>query len=293
MAIVFYCPNPSCRHKLKAQDALVGKRVKCTRCPQILRVPESSEDPPPAAREAAVLPAPSRTEEEAAAFMLGAQGQRPPPFWNQPHEELAAVLASTPGSPQRSSAPPFEKVLPPRRGRSRSWLGRYWWLLAGGGLAFVLVLGGVVWLAVRSGGPGGGGLFGPSLPGASGPRVDYIGKPGPGVELADAIVMSNYDYQRPPKDPPRTFPSGTQKLDFVARFGFPPPNGTKIGFEVFSNAGRVKMRGGFNLTIEGAAGFQIIFPSTPEEGVYPDGPYQAKLLINDQPVAHLNWTIGS
>jgi phage FluMu protein Com len=43
MAIAFQCSH--CNHSLRVPDDVAGKRIKCPKCQQVLRIPGSSEDP--------------------------------------------------------------------------------------------------------------------------------------------------------------------------------------------------------------------------------------------------------
>ncbi|MFH1919262.1 MAG: protein kinase, partial [Planctomycetota bacterium] len=40
--MIIRCANPDCRQKLKVKDGLAGKRVRCPKCKQVLRMPASS-----------------------------------------------------------------------------------------------------------------------------------------------------------------------------------------------------------------------------------------------------------
>lgn len=44
--IVFYCVNPSCRKRFRADDKLAGRLARCTRCNLTLRVPKPDGSPP-------------------------------------------------------------------------------------------------------------------------------------------------------------------------------------------------------------------------------------------------------
>jgi len=86
MSIKFICPG--CGHKLRAQEDLAGKRVRCTRCSRVTVVPVPVETPPherplmwavPVGAQAAV---PNRTapppEEWPIDSLVAGQVQQPP-----------------------------------------------------------------------------------------------------------------------------------------------------------------------------------------------------------------------
>ena len=90
---------------------------------------------------------------------------------------------------------------------------------------------------------------------------------------------------------PNTFASGTTKLYFVVKGGF--PLGTRIEWDIYTNAGPVALETGeHGLEMYEETGEMIeILSISPLSGVFTDGTYQAKIKINDAVIALLNWTI--
>jgi len=129
MSIKFLCAT--CGHKLRAGDALAGKRVRCTRCDRIAVVPAAAAPAQAAPREPAASAvgegAPTgAADDEAAAFLLepGAAAASRRPTWEGPDNDLPDPAPTTPGRrPHLAPAAPGEFLRNPPRRRSRlPWL---------------------------------------------------------------------------------------------------------------------------------------------------------------------------
>ena len=133
----------------------------------------------------------------------------------------------------------------------------------------------------------------PSLPGAKGPRVEYIGKPPGGIEIVKVYVVE-HDEQSKSDSIPQVFPSGTSKLRFEIQLQSPVerrPEAT-VGFTIRSSAGFVRLSGAYWGSVAMGTWASTGREISPQDGSFPDGPYQLELTINGQKVALLNWSIG-
>jgi WD40 repeat protein len=303
MAIQFICPL--CGKKLWTKEGLAGKKARCTGCAGLVVIPgatASSEPIPTAARqpdkgsqqEDASLALPGAVHSEralagsraslfrspfrwiwigaissvgviAVAGMAGlffSRNRSPGPGQQEPKELATATTHLEPKKladetdPPAVDPPQSPAVLP--NGGTRSHSER----------------------AVAS------------LPGADGPRVQDIRPPGEGIELTGVYVVDGLDPFANEIAERQRFPSRITKLVAVARFRYPPSNGTSWGFEVFDQAGSVVLKQQPTYTFSQGNSVLAIKPCEPASGAYRDGPYQAKLKINDQVVAVLNWSIG-
>jgi len=132
-----------------------------------------------------------------------------------------------------------------------------------------------------------------SFPGAKGPRLERVGTPLKGIEITDVIVsdMSQSSSGAPPT---QQFPSGTNTLHLDVKLKAKSPPKNKIEWELFSNDGKVGLKGAYGSTYAIPSAQIYSFGQTldPESGTFPDGPYQLKLMMDGQTVAILNWSVG-
>jgi hypothetical protein len=133
------------------------------------------------------------------------------------------------------------------------------------------------------------------LPGADGPRVEFVGTPPHEFEIRDAFVYALPDQAASHLERPNRFASGTAKLTLDLRVKDLPRLGTTIRYEVLDNEGAVELEDGYfsfaRLRGEGVA--SLDFDLRPRRGSFKDGPHQLKLFMNGILVVVLNWTIGA
>lgn len=133
-----------------------------------------------------------------------------------------------------------------------------------------------------------------TLPGADGPRVEYVGQPPHEFEIVDVFVYAEPQQAASNVPRPNRFASGITRLTLDMRVKELPRLGTTIRYEVLTNDGVLAMSEGLfsfaRLPREGVA--SLDFDLRPKSGLFKDGPYQLKLFMNDILVAILNWTVG-
>jgi hypothetical protein len=132
------------------------------------------------------------------------------------------------------------------------------------------------------------------LPGANGPRVEYVNTPPQLLEIVDVFVYARPEQAAFNAPRPNRFESGVGKLTLDIRVKELKRLGTVIRFEVVGTRGAVEMNDGLfsfaRLDREGVASMELDL--LPRHGVFPDGPYQLKLFMNETLVAILNWAVG-
>jgi uncharacterized protein (TIGR03067 family) len=135
------------------------------------------------------------------------------------------------------------------------------------------------------------------LPGANGPRIEQIGEPGPGISVVSMFVCSSFQewLDSGDKGLPKVFPSGTKKLAIVVGFTRPPPDGTKVDYEIYSNLGPMAVREKVvESRLNKATGsYMGEMRFQPAGEVFPDGEYQARVRFDGQPIALLNGSVGN
>lgn len=127
-----------------------------------------------------------------------------------------------------------------------------------------------------------------SLPGAGGPlRTELAAPPAP-IALKEIAIRDGFGAGL---EGQRLY-SGAEEIQCVV--GGQWPGGTQVGVELISEAGPVPLPSAFLVTREqGPSGNSITLHLTPRDGgPFPDGPYQAKVFLNQQAVAQLNFSIG-
>lgn len=132
------------------------------------------------------------------------------------------------------------------------------------------------------------------LPGAGGPRVEYVGRPPHDFEIVDVFVYALPEQAGSHVARPTRFASGTARLTLDMRVKDLPRLGTSIRYEVLTNEGVLGMTDGlFSFArLQGEAVASLDFDLRPKSGPFKDGPYQLRLFMNEILVAVLNWTVG-
>lgn len=133
-----------------------------------------------------------------------------------------------------------------------------------------------------------------TLPGADGPRVEYVGQPPHEFEIVDVFVYALPEQAGSLVARPNRFASGTAKLTLDMRVKKLPRLGTTIRYQVLTSEGVIEMMDGlFSFApLRGEGTASLDFDLRPKSGPFKDGPYQLKLFMNDILVAVLNWTVG-
>lgn len=133
-----------------------------------------------------------------------------------------------------------------------------------------------------------------SLPGDAGPRVEIVGQPPNGNEVVDIFVYEMAEQAAVGATRPQRFPRGVGKLNLDLRLKNMPYTGVRVHFDVLTTGGALEMADGFvsivRLATQGVASME--FDLRPKNGPFPDGPYQLRLSMNEQPLAVLNWSVG-
>ena len=132
------------------------------------------------------------------------------------------------------------------------------------------------------------------LPGADGPRVEYIGRPPHDFEIVEVFVYALPEQAGRHVARPNRFASGTAKLTLDMHVKDLPRLGTSIRYEVLTNEGVLDMTDGlFSFArLQGEAVASLDFELQPTTGVFKDGPYRLRLFMEEILVAVLNWTVG-
>jgi hypothetical protein len=138
------------------------------------------------------------------------------------------------------------------------------------------------------------GLSAQALPGAAGPRVQFLEKPPHALEIVDVFVYASPEQAAYKAPRPNRFPSGLTQLTLDIRVKALTRLGTVIRFDIQTTGGGVEMDDGLfsfaRLEQEGVSSMELDL--LPRRGVYADGPYRLTLYMNEIPVAVLNWTVG-
>jgi hypothetical protein len=134
---------------------------------------------------------------------------------------------------------------------------------------------------------------GPStLSGTAAKLWEYVGKTGPKVTGADVGFDVN-DAQ--PADPAksRTLPSGTKRVYVAVTFANRPQDKT-VAIDVYDRNGKVEIGSGLVLEEDNSrtGEWTVRMARNPRAGKFDDGPYQARVKVDDTVVALINWEIG-
>lgn len=132
------------------------------------------------------------------------------------------------------------------------------------------------------------------LPGADGPRVEYVGRPPHDFEIVEVFVYALPEQAGSHVARPNRFASGTARLTLDMRVKELPRLGTSIRYEVLTDEGALDMTDGlFSFArLQSEAIASLDFDLRPESGPFKDGPYRLRLFMNEILVAVLNWTVG-
>jgi|SRR5579859_447825 len=136
-----------------------------------------------------------------------------------------------------------------------------------------------------------------ALPGASGKPVEFLVTPEKDTIVRNVLVSENAQLTlteiKIPTEPV-IFESGVKELHVSIQM-FIPDHDVKTEVQVRNNTGEVKLKPqgyiGF-LTIPDLKLANVDLVLDPESGSFDDGPYQATVIVDNQPVALLNWQIG-
>lgn len=131
-----------------------------------------------------------------------------------------------------------------------------------------------------------------ALPGAKGPLWEYVGKEGTKVTGADVGATINApNPDKPPKT--RSLPSGIKKLYIAVTFEI-KPQAESITMDVYTKDGKLEV--GTEVYSQdrnkATGGWNVLLIRNPKDGKYDDGPYQAKVKLDDKIAALVNWEIG-
>lgn len=130
------------------------------------------------------------------------------------------------------------------------------------------------------------------LPGGNGPVYQYVGKTG--VKVTSADVAARYEDMalgKPPRS--RTLRADVKKLEFSISFAKKPP---AIELEIHDAKGKVDVKWAEVFShvenLQTGAYYFSTHCDAPT-GKFAPGPYQAKVKLDGQVVALINWQIGA
>lgn len=148
-------------------------------------------------------------------------------------------------------------------------------------LIFTLVAGLIFNVTASSGGAG----QLQSLPGTKGPLYEVVG--GDTIKILGVDIGLDMKDAKPEKPPlHRVFPSGTKELHVAVRFERRPA-AAKFSIEVYNQNGKVTRGTGMLGYEENLKTGEFIVRAdlNPQAGPFADGPYQAKIKLDDKIVA--------
>lgn len=133
-----------------------------------------------------------------------------------------------------------------------------------------------------------------TLPGADGPRVEFVGAPPHEFDIVDAFVYAQPEQAASGIPRPNRFPTGVTRLTLDVRVKDLPRLGTTFRYEVLTSEGVLEMSEGlFSFArLKGEAVASLDFDLRPRAGPFKNGAYQLRLFMNDVLVAVLNWSVG-
>lgn len=155
-------------------------------------------------------------------------------------------------------------------------------------LIFTLVAGLIFNVTASSGGAG----QLQRLPGTKGPLYEVVG--GDTIKILGVDVGLDMKDAKPEKPPQhRVFPSGTKELHVAVRFER-RPTATSFSIEVYNHNGKLTLGPSISMQAENLAtgDFTVGTDLNPKAGPFADGPYQAKIKLDDKVVALVNWEVG-
>lgn len=135
----------------------------------------------------------------------------------------------------------------------------------------------------------------PALPGASGPQFERLGPPPHDNAIVEAFLYQTPEQAAVGAVRPRRFPSGSTQLNLDLRLKAMPRMGVRVRYEILTRAGPLEMRDRALVFMDWLSDQQVAsmdFELIPAGGVFPDGPYQLRVFMNDEAVAVLNWSVG-
>jgi hypothetical protein len=130
-----------------------------------------------------------------------------------------------------------------------------------------------------------------SLPKPKGPRLKELAKPPAAVTLGGIYLAGPFMRDKRSKTWPQAFAAGTDETCIVVVLRG-APLGTQVVAEVASAAGPVRLAPSTVRTIQTGAETVIELACAPASGVYADGDYTTRVLINRTAVAELYWCVG-
>lgn len=131
------------------------------------------------------------------------------------------------------------------------------------------------------------------LPGAKGPLYEIVG--GADFKILGVDVGLNMNDVKPEAPPAhRVFPSGTKELHLAVKFARRPA-ASSFSIEIYTLKGKVTLGPSISMVAENrtTGEFTVGTDLNPETGAFADGPYQAKVKLDDKVVVVVNWEVGS
>ena len=133
----------------------------------------------------------------------------------------------------------------------------------------------------------------PQLPGTKGPLYEIVGDTAfkiLGVDIG--LNMNDVKPEAPPAH--RVFPSGTKELHLAVKFAQRPAASNCV-IEIYTLKGKIKLGPSVYMMAENRSTgeFTLGINLEPQTGAFADGPYQAKLKLDDKVVVLANWEVGS
>jgi hypothetical protein len=131
------------------------------------------------------------------------------------------------------------------------------------------------------------------LPGTKGPLFEYVGKKGPKVISADVYSDPKAVRDKSPKG--RLLPSGVKELRFQLTFEKEPAPEFKMTTTIYNDSGKVETKNsgnlGFSRNLQSGE-LLLLFDASLKDGTFPNGVYQARIDVDGEIVAHINWEIA-
>ena len=114
------------------------------------------------------------------------------------------------------------------------------------------------------------------------------------IDVVDGAVQTVRSVINPDTPPGvRALPSGTRTLYVAVKFER-PPEGQSISIDVYNESGRVDIGAGLLLEERNTAtgAYTLRMARQPTAGKFADGRYQARVKVDEEVVARVNWGIG-
>jgi hypothetical protein len=302
---------PACSKKLHVKEEMAGKRIKCPACAKVFEVPAQPNTPQREVSNTA-LPRPEKRVlwpwvisgvsalllvVVSAMWLMSGGNTRGRTGEQGADGELAmkAELAKVKAEAERTNSElvgtkaDFAKVkadLESAKAEGESLKSDLGKATAEAEAATTKFAQAQVGRAEEKGNPG-------DLPGVKGSVFEYVGKKGPKVAGADVgAKIGDANSEKPPKA--RTLLSGTNNLFFDVKFKKKVPL-TSVAIEVYDKAGKVEVdwsaNVGFIEDIRTGA-FYVSMSGKAKAAKLEDGAYQARLKLDGEVVARVNWEVG-